>query len=123
MPFLTLQDGKNDLKALAIVKGGDYNNEFLYLNESDEKNPIKKHRNEINALEYIKDLKGYKPKEKMMMMNKLQKALYKDVGEDELLENENVKSVYHKIKDDIERSSVINLPDDSNFNLIVLFLF
>ena len=119
MPFLTLQDGKNDLKALAIVKGGDYNNEFLYLNESDEKNPIKKHRNEINALEYIKDLKGYKPKEKMMMMNKLQKALYKDVGEDELLENENVKSVYHKIKDDIERSSVINLPDDSNFNLIV----
>jgi hypothetical protein len=119
MPFLTLQDGKNDLKALAIVKGGDYNNEFLYLNESDEKNPVKKHRNEINALEYIKDLKNYKPKEKMMMMNKLQKALYKDVGEDDLLENENVKSVYHKIKDDIERSSVINLPDDSNFNLIV----
>jgi len=104
MPFLTLNDGKNNLKALAIVKGGDYNNEFLYLNESDEKNPVKKHRNEINALEYIKDLKGsMKPKEKMMMMNKLQKALYKDVGEDDLLENENVKSVYHKIKDDIER--------------------
>ena len=60
MPFLTLQDGKNDLKALAIVKGGDYNNEFLYLNESDEKNPVKKHRNEINALEYIKDLKKMK---------------------------------------------------------------
>lgn len=119
MPYLTFDEGKKDLKALAIVKGGDYNNEILYLNESDEKNPIRKHKNEINPLEYIKEIKGLKPKEKVMMMSKLQRALNKDLDDNDILENENITSVYHKMRDDVQKSSVINLPEDSTFNLIV----
>jgi len=118
MPYFTF-DGKKDDKALAIVKGGKLNNEILFLDDSDDIKPSKQIKNEINPLEYIKDLKGLKPKEKILMVTKLQKAINKDIDEDDLLENDNVKSVYNKIKKDSETKKSIVLPEDSTFNLIV----
>lgn len=118
MPSLTF-DGKKEDKALAIVKGGRLNNEILFLDENDEKSSSKKMKNDINPLDYIKEIKGLKPKEKILMMSKLQKAIDKDINEDDLLENDNIKSVYSRLKKDSESKSSITLPEDSTFNLIV----
>jgi len=118
MPSLSF-DGKKEDRALAIVKGGKLNNEILFLDENDEKSSSKKIKNDINPLEYIKEIKGLKPKEKILMMSKLQKAIDKDIKEDDLLENDNIKSVYNRLKKDTESKSSITLPEDSTFNLIV----
>ena len=118
MPSLSF-DGKKEDRALAIVKGGRLNNEILFLDENDEKSSSKKIKNDINPLEYIKEIKGLKPKEKILMMSKLQKAIDKDIKEDDLLENDNIKSVYNRLKKDTESKSSITLPEDSTFNLIV----
>lgn len=118
MPSLSF-DGKKEDRALAIVKGGRLNNEILFLDENDEKSSSKKIKNDINPLNYIKEIKGLKPKEKILMMSKLQKAIDKDINEDDLLENDNIKSVYNRLKKDTESKSSITLPEDSTFNLIV----
>jgi energy-coupling factor transporter ATP-binding protein EcfA2 len=118
MPSLSF-DGKKEDRALAIVKGGRLNNEILFLDENDEKSSSKKIKNDINPLNYIKEIKGLKPKEKILMMSKLQKAIDKDIKEDDLLENDNIKSVYNRLKKDTESKSSITLPEDSTFNLIV----
>ena len=56
MPSLSL-DESNEAQPIAIIKGGDYDKEVLYLNADDVK-PKKKIQKEINSLNYQKDLKN-----------------------------------------------------------------
>jgi hypothetical protein len=118
MPSLSFEKEK-DSKPIAIVKGGDYDKEVLYLNTEDVQ-PKKLPKKEINALNYTKDLKslGLKPQQRTMMINKLQEAIYKGIPSNMLVENENVKSLYSKIQNDEKKDKSIVLPTDSSFQII-----
>jgi hypothetical protein len=92
MPHLSFSKSKS-ATPIAIVKGGDYDKEILYLNP-DDKNETKP-KKEINAMNYMKDLKslGLKPHQRTMMINKFQEAMYKGIPPEMLLENENIQNI------------------------------
>ena len=98
---------------MALVRGGDFDGEILYLYEDDMPSKRKPKR-EIPALKYEKELK-MRPAERVATFNRLGEAMKgKNVvlksGEAELLE---------RIKKDEENDKSMVLPDDSMFNLIV----
>jgi len=117
MPNLSFERSKGSTP-IAIVKGGDYDKEVLYLNSDDSK--IKKPKKEINALNYAKDFKnlGLKTNERTIMMYKLQEAMMKGIPPHMLMENDNVKNLYSKIQEDDKNDTSIELPTDSSFQLI-----
>jgi hypothetical protein len=116
MPNLSLENSK-DAKPIAIIKGGDYNKQVLYLNENDVKNP-KKPTKEIKTINYLNELKHLKPQQRTMTMNKLQEAYLRGVPPEMLIESDQIKNLYSKIKDDDKKDTSIEIPDDCNFNLI-----
>jgi hypothetical protein len=115
-------DNSKGAVPIAIVKGGDYDKEVLYLHEksSTDAKPSRKPKNEINALKYSKDLKsfGLTPTQRTKTINKLQEAMAKGIPSNMLLENENIKNLYSKIQLDDEKDTSITLPSDSSFQLI-----
>ena len=117
MPHLSFSKSKS-ATPIAIVKGGDYDKEILYLNP-DDKNETKP-KKEINAMNYMKDLKslGLKPHQRTMMINKFQEAMYKGIPPEMLLENENIQNIYTKVQEDEKKDTSIVLPTDSSFHLI-----
>jgi hypothetical protein len=116
MPSLSFDEDKS-ARPIAIVKGGDYDGEILYLYEEDNKKSKKGRTTEVSAVRYEKDLKHLKPVQRVSVFNRIQEGIRK--GEEDLLgEDEVVKTLYKKIKKDQERDTTINLPDDSTFGLI-----
>ena len=118
MPSLSFEE-KKDCIPLAIVKGGDYNKEILYLHPDDVK-ISKKINMGINQSKYEKELKALKlkPNQKVMLMNKLEEAKQKNIPSNMLVENETIKKLYEKILVDDNNNKEIILPDDSSFELL-----
>jgi len=116
MPSLNFDESK-DAEAIAIIKGGDYNNEILYLHKDDEK-PQKKIYKEISAIKYSKDLKNLKPNERVMAINKIQEAYHKNIPLDMFQGNSQIKDLYQKVKDEEKKDKSIIIPDDSIFNIL-----
>lgn len=118
MPSLSFEEKKESIP-LAIVKGGDYNKEILYLNPDDVK-VSKKINMGINQSKYEKELKALKlkPNQKVMLINKLQEAKEKKIPSSNLVENEAIKKLYEKILNDDNNNKEIVLPDDSSFELL-----
>ena len=111
-------DKSNDSCAIAVVRGGDYDGNILYLHEAatGSKNVPKR---EINALKYAEDLKSFKPNERVRIINRLQEALNKNLDVDSLVgEHETVKKLYRKIAEDKTHETHIELPTDSTFQCI-----
>jgi hypothetical protein len=121
MAFLSFEKDKGSIP-VAIVKGGDYDKEVLYLHDNNEttNKKIRKPKNEISLLKYDKEFNkiGIKGHCKPMMMTKLQEAMYKGLDPSMLLENDNIKNIYSKMQTESNNEKIINLPDDSNFTLI-----
>lgn len=115
MATLSLNKG-DDSDAIAIVKGGDYDGEILYLHHKGAgagKGPKK----EINSMKYMKDLKGIKTSERVKLLNKMSEALSKD--EDELKDvPPEHNAIYKKILSDMKSDKGVELPDDSTFQCI-----
>lgn len=117
MPGLSFEKD-NDGKAIAIVRNGDRDGDVLYLHEGDDKK-TKKVSDEIQSSKYQKELKPYKGKERVSIINRLQEALKKGLTSDELVgEDETTKKLYDKIKADAETNTTIELPDDSRFEIV-----
>ena len=105
-------------KPIAIVKGGKYNSEVLYLQEGKAKGGSLP-KTEISISKYEKDLKGMKPRERIQSFYKLQEALDKGIEPDIFFGADvRLKDVYSKIKTDSNSSSKIELPLDSFFNVL-----
>jgi Cdc6-like AAA superfamily ATPase len=116
MPNLGFKNSKGAIP-IAIVKGGDYDSEVLFLNENDNI----KHKNknkEIPAIKYVNDLKKLKPQQRIMVMNRLQTAFENGIPPEMLMESDEIKSLYSKIQDDDKKDTSIHLPDDSSFQII-----
>lgn len=118
MPTLSFEDSKG-ARAVALVRGGDFDGEILYLHEDDVK-PKRKPKKEISAVKYNDQMKHLRPAERVALMNRLQEAMRKGVSAEALKdEPENVRVLYKRIEEDEKKDTSIVLPDDSTFNLIV----
>lgn len=116
MPNLSFSKKKESIP-IAYVKGGDYDNNILYLNENDTTKHKSKHK-EIPALQYKNDLKSLKPQQRVAVMNRLQEAFASGIPPEMLMESEEIKSLYSRIQDDDKKDTSIHLPDDSSFQII-----
>jgi len=116
MPSLNFDQSK-DAEAIAIVKGGDNDKEVLYLHSDDVK-PKKKIQKEVNYLDYSKELKNLKPNQRVAFINKIQEAYHKNIPMDNVLENNEFKSIYKKVLDSDKKNNQLSIPDDSTFSII-----
>lgn len=110
-------DKSSDDKAIAVVRGGDFDGNILYLHDAPgSKTPLKR---EIQAIKYNDDLKSYKPNERVRIINRLQEALNKSMKPDDLIgEPDSIKNLYRKITEDKSHETHVELPTDSVFQCI-----
>ena len=109
MPSLSFDKTKG-AKPIAIVKGGDYDKEVLYLHEDDHKG--KKPKNEISATKYTTELRDLKPTERVKLINRLSEAKAKGLASDQLVgETGLAKQLYDRILSDESKDTSVNLPD------------
>ena len=112
MPSLSFEKSKGS-RPIAWVKGGDMNGEVLYLQEELGK-PKKQ---EIPAHKYAAQLKKWKKTEQPVVIAKIQAALDED-KEIDPSEPEDIKELYKRIKEDRVQQHEVELPHDSQFQLI-----
>ena len=116
MPGISFDKTKG-AKPIAVVKGGKYDKEVLYIHEDDHKG--KGPRKEALAKDYATELRSLKPMERVQLMTRLNEARAKDMGADQLVgETALGKSLYERIIADESKSTSIELPDDCEFQIL-----
>lgn len=113
MPSLSFDESEK-ARAIARVKGGQYDGEVLYLHE--DLNNGRKPKPNLDKLKYAKDLKGMTPAQKTRAMVKIEAAIKS--GDDSGIEEPSIKSLLGRIKDDSESSTQIELDDEGLFELL-----
>ena len=113
MPSLSFDESEK-ARAVARVKGGQYDGEVLYLHE--DLNNGRKPKPNLDKLKYAKDLKGMTPAQKTRAMVKIEAAIKS--GDDSGIEEPSIKSLLERIKDDSESSTKIELDDEGLFELL-----
>jgi hypothetical protein len=117
MSSLSFDDRKNKSSVpIAYVKGGDLDGEILYLH-TDGFKPVKKPSNNLNMSQYHKLLSHYPKKQRLEYEKKIREYLDKNLDEIDD-ENEDVKYIYNKLKNQKEDNHIIDLPYGSMFNVI-----
>jgi hypothetical protein len=108
-------DRGDDNDAIAVVKGGDYDGEVLYLHKPDQKMIKGQPKKEFNPSKY--NFIGIKGAEKVKLINKIQEALDKDMPE-LIGESDRIKEIYTKIRSDVAKDLSIELPPGSIYQPI-----
>jgi len=117
MPQLSFKRGDGGI-GIAVVRGGDKDGSVLYLHDKEIEGG-KKEVGEIKTNLYNKELKAYKGKDRVAVVNRLQEALKKNLEPDSLVgESNDTRKLYEKIKSDMETNNVVELPDDSRFEIV-----
>jgi hypothetical protein len=111
MPYLDFTEGKS-ATPVAIVRGGDRDGDVLYLH-SEEKNSAPAVKKEPKALKFMNDLKHIKATERVKAMSALTDAVKE--GKEDVEGDENTKKAYRRMKEETEKDTSIELPDDSSF--------
>jgi hypothetical protein len=119
MPFLSLgKEAPKDCRAIAVVRGGDYDGDILYLHEDDAQRG-KRPKKEVEAHKYEKDLKEMKPTHRVQIFNRIQEAIAKGIPPEKMVgETDQIKSLYRRIQNDMARDTSLRIGDDSTFQLI-----
>lgn len=116
MPSLSFDKTKG-AKPIAVVKGGDYDHEVLYIHDDDHKG--KKPKAEIDAKKYSNEMRDLPQKERVQLLSRLSDARKKGLTSEQLVgENGFAKSLYDRIVTDEAKDTSINLPDDSTFQVL-----
>jgi hypothetical protein len=116
MPSLSF-DKVMGAKPIAVVKGGADNGKVLYIHEDDHKGS--KPKLEINPQKYATEMRELKPQERVKLITRLQEAHSKGLAPDQLVgETALGKALYERIIHDASKETKIDLPDDSQFQLI-----
>jgi hypothetical protein len=113
---LSFDKGK-DNEAVAVVRGGDYDGEVLYLHKPDEKKVRALPKKEFNPTKYAPQLRGVKSADRVRLINKINEAVEKN-AEELIGEPQNIKDLYLLIKRDMEKDKSIELPDGSIYEPI-----
>ena len=116
MPSLSF-DKVMGAKPIAVVKGGADNGKVLYIHEDDHKGS--KPKLEINPQKYATEMRELKPQERVKLITRLQEAHSKGLAPDQLVgETALGKALHERIIHDASKETKIDLPDDSQFQLI-----
>ena len=116
MPSLSFDKTKG-AKPIAVVKGGDYDHEVLYIHDDDHKG--KKPKSDIDAKKYATEMRDIPSKERVQMLSRLGDAKKKGLTAEQLIgETSFAKSLYDRIITDEAKDTSINLPDDSTFQVL-----
>jgi len=108
-------------RPIARVKGGEYDNEVLYLHEDAPGGGAggsKRPKATFNRQRYIKSLPGLKPSERTKVFAQMEEALAKDVSPDKFVGSGEAKEVYEKIIKDAKSDKTIELDDAGMFELL-----
>lgn len=117
MPSLNYEKSPT-AKPIAVVRGGDNDGKVLYLHTEDKASGAAP-KPQIQAVRYMKDLKGVKPAERVKVMNTLVEAHTAGKTADELTGvSVETKEIYKRICSDSAATNTIELPDDSTFQPI-----
>jgi hypothetical protein len=116
MPSLSFDKVKG-AKPIAIVKGGADEGKVLYIHTDDHKGS--KPKLEINPQTYATELRDLKPAERVQLVNRLQEAHDKGLTSDQLV-GETIlgKGLYDRILHDAAKATSVDLPDESQFQLV-----
>lgn len=108
---ITLQEAK-DNQPVAVIRGGKYSDEVVFLSEHADKPEGKQgpKEDQVNMQEY---LKGYKPREKAQISQRLNKAL--KLGQQP---ESDISDIYHKITKKLESPRELILHDGGKFQPI-----
>lgn len=116
MPSLSFDKVKG-AKPIAIVKGGQYDGNVLYIHEDNHKGA--KPKLEINPNHYSNELRDIKPQERTKMLVRLQEAYEKGLSSDQLIgETALAKQLYDRIISDSAKTTKVDIPDDGQFQLV-----
>lgn len=116
MPSLNFEPDK-DARAVARVRGGNYDKEILYLHEGNVKG--KEPKKTFARSKYIKMLGSLKPLDRVRAFNHIEEALNQDLPSSALVgESAVVKDIYDLIKDDMGKERGIKLDEDGMFELL-----
>jgi hypothetical protein len=116
MPSLSFDKVKG-AKPIAIVKGGKDDGKVLYIHEDNHKGSKPKH--EIKANDYLTELRDVKPQERVKLIQRLQEAHDKGLSSDQLVgEGSLGKQLYERVCSDAQKATCIDLPDESQFQLV-----
>jgi hypothetical protein len=110
MPSLSFDKTKG-ARPIALVKGGQYDGEVLYVHEDDHKG--KKPKFEINPNRYATELRDIKPTDRVRLFTRLEEAFKKGLSPDQLIGETAIgKQLYERILSDSVKDKSITLPDD-----------
>jgi hypothetical protein len=116
MPSLSFDKVKG-AKPIAIVSGGSDEGKVLYIHADDHKGT--KPKLEINPQNYSTELRDLKPADRVKLVNRLQEAHNKGLASDQLVgETALGKSLYDRILHDASKATTIDLPEDSQFQIL-----
>jgi hypothetical protein len=107
-------------RPIARVKGGEYDNEVLYLHEDAPGGAGggKRPKASFNRQRYMKSLSGLKPTERTRTFAQMEEALAKDVAPEKFIGSGEAKEVYEKIVKESKSDKVIELDDGGMFELL-----
>jgi hypothetical protein len=107
-------------RPIARVKGGEYDNEVLYLHEDAPGGAGggKRPKASFNRQRYMKSLSGLKPTERTRTFAQMEEALAKDVAPEKFIGSGEAKDVYEKIVKESKSDKVIELDDGGMFELL-----
>jgi len=116
MPSLSF-DKLKGARPIAIVKGGEYDNEVLYVHEEDHKG--KKPSQEIQAVKYATELRDVKGADRVKLLNRLQEAKNKGLSPDQLVGETTLgRQLYERVLQDEAKNTSVDLPDGSTFEIL-----
>ena len=116
MPSLSFDKVKG-ARPIAVVKGGDYDGEVLYLHEDDHKG--RKPKTEIVARRYETELREVKPAERVKLINRLAEARGKGLTPDQLVGETTIgRQLYERILNDESKDRSITLDDEARFQVL-----
>jgi hypothetical protein len=119
MPTLSF-DVDPEARAVARVRGGQYDGEILYMNDKDTRTGGgRRPASVLHRAKYMASLKGVKPAERTKVFARLEKALARNVGADDYDEGDDrEKELYSRIISDRGSEKSVSLDDDGCFELI-----
>lgn len=116
MPSLSFDKTKG-AKPISIVKGGRDDGKVLYIHEDNHKGS--KPRHEIRQNDYATELRDVKPAERVKLMARLQEAMDKGLLSDQLVGESTIgKQLYDRICHDAQKATCIDLPEESQFQIV-----
>jgi hypothetical protein len=116
MPSLSFDKTKG-AKPISIVKGGRDDGKVLYIHEDNHKGS--KPRHEIRQNDYATELRDVKPAERVKLIARLQEAMDKGLVTDQLVGESGIgKQLYDRVCHDAQKATCIDLPEDSQFQIV-----